>query len=53
MSALVQNKLHLYADDSAVLVSGKNISVVDTALSEDLLSLSHWLIIFNNTPVAQ
>jgi len=44
MSALVQNKLLLYADDSAIYVSGKNIPTVEKALSEDLMSVSHWLV---------
>jgi len=44
MSVVVQNKLILYADDYATLVSGKNISMVEKAVSEDLLSVSHWLI---------
>ena len=44
MSAVVQNKLLLYADDSAILVSGKDIPTVEKALSEDLLSVSHWLV---------
>ena len=44
MSAVVQNKLLLYADDSAILVSGKNIPTVENALSEDLMSVSHWLV---------
>ena len=35
----VQNKLLLYADDSAILVSGKNIPTVENALSEDLMSV--------------
>ena len=39
-----QNKLLLYADDSAILVSGKNIPTVENALSEDLISVSHWLV---------
>jgi len=44
MSAVVQNKLLLYADDSAILISGKNIAMVVKALSEYLLSVSNWLI---------
>ena len=44
MPAVVKNKLLLYADDSAILVSGKNISQVEQALSEDLFSVSQWLV---------
>ena len=44
MSEVVHNKLLLYAVDSAILVSGKNISMVEKAVSEDLLSMSHSLI---------
>ena len=32
MSAVVKNKLLLYADDSGILVSGKNISHVDISV---------------------
>jgi len=44
MSAVVQNKLLLYADDSAILVSGKNICMVEKALSEDLSTVSQSLV---------
>jgi Reverse transcriptase (RNA-dependent DNA polymerase) len=44
MPAVVKNKLLLYADDSAILVSGKNVSDVEKALSDDLLGVSQWLI---------
>jgi len=36
MPGVVKNKLLLYADDSAIIVSGKNISDVKKALSNDL-----------------
>lgn len=44
MSGVVQNKLLLYADDSAILLSGKDIVTVEKALSDDLQTVSHWLI---------
>jgi hypothetical protein len=44
MSAVVKNKLLLYADDSAILVSHKDRVVVEKLLSEDLHSVSEWLI---------
>ena len=44
MSAVVKNKLLLYADDSAVMVSGKNRSSIEKDLTEDLELVSHWLV---------
>ena len=44
MSAVVKNKLLLYADDSAILVSGKNRSTIEKELAEDLETVSHWLV---------
>jgi hypothetical protein len=44
MSALIKNKLLLYADDSAILVSHKCLSRVEQALTEDLHLVSQWLI---------
>ena len=44
MSAVVNNKLLLYADDSAILVSAKNKQEIETRLSHDLEILSQWLI---------
>ena len=44
MSAVVKNKLLLYADDSAIMVSGKNISCIEKYLTEDLEMVSHWLV---------
>ena len=44
MSAVVKNKLLLYADDSGILVSGKNKSDVEMSLKEDLHLVSQWLI---------
>jgi len=36
MPGVVKNKLLLYADDSAILVSGKNMSDVEKGSSRDL-----------------
>ena len=40
----VRNKLLLYADDSVILVSDKDPSVVSHELSKDLESCNNWLI---------
>jgi len=47
MSAVVKNKLLLYADDSGILVSGKNKQDIKQLLTEDLNCLSQWLIHFH------
>ena len=44
MEAVVKNKLLLYADDSAILVSGKDIASIEKELSEDLQRVSGWLV---------
>ena len=44
MSAVVKNKLLLYADDSGILVSGKCKSYVETSLKADLQLVSQWLV---------
>ena len=44
MSAVVKNKLLLYADDSGILVSGKCKSDIEHALKEDLRLVSQWLV---------
>ena len=44
MSAVVENKLLLYADDSAILVPAKSKQEIETRLSHDLDILSQWLI---------
>ena len=44
MAAVVKNKLLLYADDSAILVSAKNKSDIEHLLSHDLNIVSQWLI---------
>ena len=45
MEASVYCKLILYADDSALLVSGKHIKTIENVLGDNLLSLSNWLIV--------
>ena len=44
MEASVSCKLILYADDSALLVLGKQIKTIENVLGDNLLSLSNWLI---------
>jgi hypothetical protein len=44
MSAVVKNKLLLYADDSGILVSGKCKSDIERLLKEDLHLVSQWLV---------
>ena len=44
MSAVVKNKLLLYADDSAILVSGKNKNSIESVLGSELETVSEWLI---------
>ena len=44
MEASVSCKLILYADDSALLVTGKHIKTIENVLGDNLLSLSNWLI---------
>ena len=43
MKAAVNCKLLLYADDSALLTSGKDVSEIEGVLSRELESLSEWL----------
>lgn len=43
MAAVVQNKLMLYADDSAILVSSKNKEDIELLLSKDMNTVSQWL----------
>ena len=43
MKAAVKCKLLLYADDSALLVSGKDVSEVERTLSMDIGAVSEWL----------
>lgn len=44
MSAVVKNKLLLYADDSGILVTGKSLFVVEKALTDDMELVSQWLV---------
>lgn len=44
MSGVVENKLLLYADDSAILVADKDISTVENLLQTELQIVSEWLI---------
>jgi len=44
MEAVVNCKLMLYADDSALLVSGKSIPEIEEALSAELKNVQEWLI---------
>ena len=43
MKAAVKFKLLLYADDSALLVSGEDVSEVERTLSMELGAVSEWL----------
>ncbi len=44
MPASVKNKLLLYADDSALLVSHRYPKVISNTLSQELESCTEWLI---------
>lgn len=44
MFTLVRNQLLLYADGSAILVVGKDKTVIVKVLSKELQSVSEWLI---------
>ena len=44
MKAAVNWQLLLYADDSAIIVSGKNITEIENSLSKELESVQDWLI---------
>ena len=43
VSAVTSCKLMLYADDSALLVSGKDVNTIQSTLSRELESLNDWL----------
>ena len=43
MKAAVNCKLMLYADDSALLVSGKDVVKIEQALSRELKAVNEWL----------
>ena len=44
MESAVKCKLILYADDSALLVSGKDVQVIQETLGKELCALSSWLV---------
>ena len=44
MESAVKCKLILYEDDSALLVSGKDVKVIQETLEKELCALSSWLV---------
>ena len=44
MEAAVSCRLVLYADDSALLVSGTSLSVIEETIGHELTFLSEWLV---------
>ena len=44
MASAVRCKLLLYADDSALIASGKNVADIESTLSSELEYVSNWLI---------
>ena len=44
MPVAVKCKLMLYADDSALLVSGNVVSEIETVLNAELVAVQEWLI---------
>jgi len=44
MSGVVKNKLLLYADDSCIMVAGRNRSFIEQELTQDLELVNQWLI---------
>ena len=44
MSGAINNKLLLYADDSAILVADKKISTIESLLQNELEVISEWLV---------
>ena len=44
MEAAVSFQLILYADDSALLVSGKDVNIIEEQLGNELSSLNGWLV---------
>ena len=44
MKSAVKCKLILYADDSALLVSGEDIKAIQETLGKELCALSSWLV---------
>ena len=44
MENAVNCKLLLYVDDSALLVSGKDVNRIEAILSNELQNVSNWLV---------
>ena len=44
MEAAVSCRLILYADDSALLVSGTSVAVIEETVGHELTFLSEWLV---------
>ena len=44
MVGAVKCKLSLYADDSALLISGKNVKTIELMLGRELQNISAWLV---------
>ena len=44
MEAAVSSQLILYADDSAILVSGTDVKKIEEQLQNELSSLNEWLV---------
>jgi len=44
MEDAVNCKLMLYVDDSALLVSGKDVNRIEAILSNELQNVSNWLV---------
>ena len=44
IESAVKYKLILYADDSAIVVSGKDIKVIQETHGKELCALSSWLV---------
>ena len=44
MASAVRCKQLLYADDSALIASGKNVADIESTLSSELEYVSNWLI---------
>ena len=44
METALNGTLLLYADDSTLIVSGKNVSLIEETLSREISELSNWLI---------
>ena len=44
MESVVKCYLILYADDSALLVSGKDVKVIQKTLGKEFCALSSWLV---------